>query len=428
MKIKLYILIIWLILIPNVLLFYFDTELLVKLITILSSLIIFLLAKRIIRQIYRPFELVKSGIETIKDGDYTVFLNTQGSKHEFTQLIDLYNLMIQQLQNKRLEIKKIQQFFEEIIQKLPFSVIIIDELNHLKFANRHAENNFHFTFSKYKDRKIGILENDEINLILNKQNNDQWMQIKGRSLKIKMSSFQINGIVHHVYSIEELTRQLKNYQLETWKRIVRVISHEIQNSISPIISINQSIHDFLKSKEDVDDDYKEGIDYINKRLNRLSNFVSEYSKIAKLPELARKNVKIDHFFYQLIGLFKGNKVKIIYSNKSSVNYFFIDEKLFEQAMINIIKNAIEACHDIAEPLIEISIEKTEHRPKLIVKDNGNGISEEAMENIFVPYYTTKEKGTGIGLTLVQEILNKHEFNYYIESKINLHTSFYIEIK
>ena len=427
MKFRLYLLIGFLLFIINYFFFHFETTLIQKTISITITLIILLISKKIIDGIYRPFELVKSGIETIKDGDYTVFLNTEGSKHEFTQLIDLYNLMIEQLQSKRLEIKQIQQFFEEIIQKLPFSVIIIDELENLKFANRHAENNFHFNFSKFRNRKIDIIENENIHAILKKENSDKWIQLKGRNLKIKMNTFQINGIVHYVYSIEELTRQLKTYQLETWKRIVRVISHEIQNSISPIISINQSIHNFLKSSDNIDDDYKEGIEYINKRLNRLSNFVSEYSKIAKIPDAKRHNVKIDHFFYQLIALFKESNARINYSNQSSINFFFIDERLFEQALINIIKNAIEASEQKEKPIINIIVEKTEKRPRLIIEDNGSGITEEAMENLFIPYFTTKEKGTGIGLTLVQEILNKHEFNYYIESELNKGSRFIIEI-
>ena len=399
-----------------------------KLCIISGVCILIVFTQSFVTRIFQPFERIKLGIETIRDGDFTVFLNKSGS-HEANGLIDVYNEMILTLQDKRIEVQQLQNYFEHIVNEIPFAVLILSADLKLKYANRSAEKMLRFSLAKLRDRHIQQIKHSIIYKIeKNVFKDNEIIQTNGQKCKINQSKFIKDGEFFSVITLTELTESLDSYELDSWKKVVRVISHEINNSISPIISINQSLSDYLHEIESVDEDYLEGIESVNYRLSRLSKFVSDYSQLAKLPDAKRTNCEVDSFFLNIIKLMKEQTPALSYSNTANIAYLFIDDHLFEQAIINIIKNAIDACEDTTHPKVSIEIIKEGHFPQICIRDNGMGISEEALENVFVPYYTTKPSGSVIGLSLVKEILNKHHFHYYIESELGKGTAFYISVR
>ena len=391
-------------------------------------LVLIISTQLIVSKIFDPIDRIKMGIETIRDGDFTIFLNKSGS-HEANTLIDVYNEMVQELQNKRIENKGLQQYFEQIVNEIPFAVMIISEDTTLKYANKTSEQMFQFDPAKYKDRNLSIISHPIFSMIEKGNYKDnEIIKVTGQQFKINHSKFFMAGENYQVITLGELTDKLDAYQIDSWKRIVRVIAHEINNSISPILSINQSLSDYIKSNNQFDEDYVEGIESVNRRLSHLSKFISDYSHIAKVPNPNRKNIPTDEFFERLIRFIKTDNIKISYSNLAHTGFLFIDEEMFEQAMINILKNAKEACENETNPEVSIEIIKEAHYPIIKISDNGVGISEEAKENLFVPYFTTKKNGSGIALSLVKEILSRHHFQYYLESEIGKGTDFFIKIK
>ncbi|MCB0279723.1 MAG: ATP-binding protein [Calditrichaeota bacterium] len=377
-----------------------------------------------IRKIFQPIENIHRGIETVKDDDYTVFLNKSGS-NEFSELIDFYNLMIENMQNKRVEIKQMQQFFEDMIRTFPFAVFIITDDELIEYANLAAEKMLSFSLSQMRFKKVKLLDHPFTYVMTDKKiSNGQLINFYGKKIKVNRSIFNSLGVRKNLIVLEELTERIAQNEIDSWRKMIRVISHEINNSISPVLSITQSFESIIGKLPELDSDMYDGLKSIQSRLNHLTSFINDYSKVAKLPEVKAANINIDDFFQNLIVLMNtnGNKngAHISYQNNGANEFIFVDERLFEQAIINIIKNGIEACEG---KTAEISI--TTEKQKIIIQDNGSGIPEEVQDNLFVPYFTTKESGSGIGLSLVQDILTKHRFKFYIESKENQGTRFII---
>ena len=378
-----------------------------------------------IKRIFQPIENIRRGIETVKDDDYTVFLNKSAS-NEFSELIDFYNLMIENMQDKRIEIKQMQQFFEDVIKTFPFAVFILTEDDLIEYANIAAEKMLSFSLNQLKFKKVMLLTHPFASMLTDKKIlNGQLLNFYGKKIKVNRSTFNSVGQRKNLIVLEELTERLAQNELDSWRKMIRVISHEINNSISPVLSITQSFESMIASIPNIDSDMHDGLKSIQSRLSHLTSFINDYSKVAKLPEVKASNVDIDIFFQNLITLLNTNGnaksgANISYKNNGSNEFIFIDERLFEQAMINIIKNGIEACEG-KKAEINIIAEKQ----KIIIEDNGIGIPDEVQENLFVPYFTTKENGSGIGLSLVQDILTKHKFKFYIESSSENGTRFII---
>lgn len=411
---------------PSILTLFLSSDTTHWILSIFLTCILFVVSTKVVSALFFPLENLKSGVETLRDGDYTVFLNKKGS-HEANVLIDVYNEMIEQLRSGRLQAKQIQQFFEAIIQKMPVAVVIVSTENSLTYLNQYAEQYFKLALSDYRHRKISIIENSFLQQIVSDSKKGlSWQSFEGRTFKIRRDRLVVKSETSDVFMIEELTTQLNNYQTVAWRKIVRVISHEIQNSISPILSINQSL-DLAIRKENLDPDYLDGLSAVNRRLTHLSSFITDYGRFAKTAEPKSENVPVDVFFGDILRLFKKEGVSISFSNTAKIQYLFFDLRLMEQVMINLIKNAIEACDKKATAHVSIDLIKRNKHPTICVKDNGQGISAEGKENLFVPYYTTKSSGSGIGLSLVQDILNQHGFYYFVESELGVGTTFFIEM-
>lgn len=392
----------------------------------LASIILLTVTQKFVSAIFFPMENLKSGIETLKDGDYTVFLNKSGT-HEANGLIDVYNEMIEQLRHQRLKAKEIQQFFESIIEKMPIAVIILSAERRILYLNPFAEHYFKTQLSAFRNREIDIIENDFLKQVTREAKiGTSWQRSQGRTFKVQCDSFLIDGGTNTAFLIEEMSTELSSQQTAAWRKIVRVISHEIQNSISPILSINQSLSAAIHN-ENLDPDYLEGLEAANRRLAHLSSFITDYSRFAKTSTPQKENVPVDAFFGGILRLFKEAPVNISFANEAKLQYLFFDERLMEQALINILKNAVEACADSAEKNIRLRLFKKNSRPTICIEDTGVGISNEAKESLFVPYFTTKKEGSGIGLSLVQDILNQHGFFYYVESDLGRGTDFFIEL-
>ena len=288
-----------------------------------------------------------------------------------------------------------------------------------------------FNALKLANNDFSLVHHHLASVILNEETKSGRIVKKyGEEIKINKSTFSRDGYQFNLFVLEELTSSMIQNQLESWKKMIRVINHEINNSISPIISITQSLMTYLDSNKDFDQDLKEGVRSTSSRLKHLSDFINDYSQIAKLPNLQRSNISTNLFINRIIKLMvniKDKDLKFNFVNESKCEFMFIDEKLFEQCLINIIKNGIEASDPKKKIIIDIRIKKIRDRHHIVITDYGIGIAPEVFENLFVPYFTTKQTGSGIGLSFVQEILSKHEFRYFVESELNKGSSFYIEI-
>ncbi|EGF59920.1 sensor histidine kinase [Bacteroides fluxus] len=220
------------------------------------------------------------------------------------------------------------------------------------------------------------------------------------------------------------TRILERNEMEAWQKLIRVLTHEIMNSITPIISLSET----LSEREMTEKNYpvmRQGMQTIHRRSKGLLEFVENYRKLTRLPAPVRRPVSIRELLQDLKKLFSEEYIHIELPETDRT--LQIDRIQIEQVLINLIKNAKEACSKKEEPLIEIRMVPAFSWQCLItIRDNGGGIMPEVQDKIFVPFFTTKTSGSGIGLSLCKQIMNRHGGNITVQSTVGQGSCFTLQ--
>jgi signal transduction histidine kinase len=217
-------------------------------------------------------------------------------------------------------------------------------------------------------------------------------------------------------------------ETEAWQKLIRVMTHEMMNSIAPIISLSETI-----SEQDGDcpdeERYREmmaAMQSIHRRSSGLLDFVENYRKLMHIPSPVMKYFTAADLFTDIRNLFAKETIPIYFHTRPTDIRLYADRSLIEQALINLLKNALDACQNTAGPLIEIHAFPENGKSVITVTDNGRGIVPEAIDRIFVPFFTTKQKGSGIGLSLCRQIINRHNGTISVISKPDEKTVFTVK--
>lgn len=210
-------------------------------------------------------------------------------------------------------------------------------------------------------------------------------------------------------------RVLERNEMEAWQKLIRVLTHEIMNSITPIISLSET----LSEREMNEKNYplmRQGMETIHRRSKGLLEFVENYRKLTRLPAPVRRPVSVRELLQDLQKLFSEEYIHIeIPETKRTLQ---IDRAQIEQILINLIKNAVEACVETNNPRIEVKVVPTHSWQYIIaIQDNGRGILPEVQDKIFVPFFTTKPSGSGIGLSLCKQVMNNHGGTITVQSTV-----------
>lgn len=259
------------------------------------------------------------------------------------------------------------------------------------------------------------------------------------SYKVLLSAtaFQTDGVKFNLIAFQNINEALDETESKAWQKLLSVLTHEIMNSIAPISSLADTIKNRLKSLGKPDnytgalEDLELGIDTIKRRSEGLLKFAETYRNLNKVSEPNLKKLYVRDLFENLHHLMhptlvqKNIELEIILKDPNLL--LEADINLVEQVLINLLVNAIEAVKDIHEPRISLSAYR-ESNEKIIVKvaDNGSGMSEELLDKIFIPFFSTKKTGSGIGLTLCKQIMMLHHGNIQVQSKENEGTAFLLQ--
>lgn len=199
-------------------------------------------------------------------------------------------------------------------------------------------------------------------------------------------------------------------ETEAWQKLIRVLTHEIMNSIAPIISLSETVTERAASNGMNEKDYAvmlQAMQTIHRRSKGLLGFVENYRKLTRIPAPSQKLFPVSVLFDDLRRLYPPGDVAFSYSIRPSELRLYADRTLIEQVLINLLKNAAEACRERPFPCVITSAFIREGMPVITVADNGCGIVAEAMDKVFVPFFTTKQGGSGIGLSVCRQIMNRH---------------------
>jgi signal transduction histidine kinase len=239
-----------------------------------------------------------------------------------------------------------------------------------------------------------------------------------------------------VASLQNISDELEKEELLAWKKLLHVITHEIMNSVTPMKTLSYSLHTSfagnenpVKKEEFTDQDIsdlREGLNAINTRISGLEHFVESYRKLYKIPEPSLDYISIQKILEETKSLFRKEleekNVEFTISGHE-VRQILADKEMIAQVLINLVKNAVEAIRDSENPKIEITVLQDNQETAIRISDNGSGMNEEELQNCFIPFYTTKEDGSGIGLYYSRMIALLHKGNLTVQSELEAGSTF-----
>ena len=271
----------------------------------------------------------------------------------------------------------------------------------------------------------------------NREPNSITIALQNERLKVLISDtiFTIDDDSFKLIVLQNIDNTLNKNESEAWKKLLSVMTHEIMNSIAPISSLADTLQKTIElnihqpETENISiEDLNDGLKTIKNRSQGLLKFAKTYRSLNKVTHLNLKKVKIEDVFKNIELLMapsiKSKNIDLVFSVVSKRLTLNIDTHLIEQVLINLIINAKDACLNVAQPKIIVQASQNQNRNVVIkVYDNGLGIPKEIMENIFVPFFTSKSTGSGIGLSLCKQIMLLHKGKIMVNSKENEGTVF-----
>lgn len=381
------------------------------LISELIVLILFILSARLYRSINYPFQLLKSGKDTMMEEDFTIKFNPTGTK-EIDELVKVYNNMIDQLRMEKTRTEEQSYFLEDLIEHSPLGMLIMDYERVIVIANRRAKKIFE------NDGLIGLHLADIDHPLA--QGIDQLSTFQEKIITIggiKKYKCKLHQLIHKGFSrqfvmIEELTGELLDAEKQAYGKVIRMMAHEVNNSMGAVNSILENVKEYgLSGPEN-----EELRDYVNIAMDRnlkLGKFTNNFAEFVRLPKPNKNKIDLNQVVLQLTDYLKlqaaERKIDFDLRIYTEPVVLQVDKIQIEQVISNIIKNAFESI----EKNGMLRITTHQEPPHLIIADNGPGIDQETAEKIFTPFFSTKQDGQGIGLMLIRDVLNNHEASYQL---------------
>lgn len=377
------------------------------LISIIISVVIY-------RQLIQPVETLSSGLESLKDQDFSLKFVKVGHR-EIDQLIDVYNKMIDQLRSERIKQKEQHYFLEKLIQASPSGLILLDLDGRIETVNPAGAVFLQASGRDLEGKLLTGLPGKLAQALVSLQvGQAETVQLSGmQTYKCQKASFLDQGFPRQFILIEPVTSEIVKSEKQAYEKVIRLMSHEINNSIGAINSILSSLlafHEKLNSQEGAD--FRQGIEVAIERNIHLNRFMANFAEVVRLPRPVLQDYDLHKLLesaYRLIKSELENR-RITWRQNLLPGPFIvkIDVQQFEQVLVNIFRNAMEAIEE--EGQIEI-ISGRDNIPYLLIRDDGRDIPGELQTKLFTPFFSTKQKGQGIGLTLSREILLNHDCDF-----------------
>lgn len=386
-----------------------------------------------------------SFLESIRFSEFTRSFNVEGMGSSFDQLNKAFNDVIQDFQAVRSEKEEHFHYLQNVVQNTDVSIIAYLKDGTIDMINKAAKKLFQISDLK-NIKGLEHLSPELVQTLLNLkpghhylikvQDEDDLLQLAVFGTEIKLKNKFITLV-----TIKNIQNVLEDQETEAWQKLIRVLTHEIMNSITPIASISSTLDIMLKdirAKEEEDKESEmdkdtvielhKALQTINKRSTGLLHFVNTYRNLTRIPKPNFKITNAKDIFENIIQLMEDE------INKSGINIEIqvepedlqvsADEELIEQVLINLVKNSIHALENKPDGIIILkTFFNKRGRPTMQVIDNGPGILPDVLDKVFIPFFTTKQKGSGIGLSLSRQILRLHGGTITAYSKPDTETVF-----
>jgi two-component system, NtrC family, nitrogen regulation sensor histidine kinase NtrY len=402
--------------------------------SIICIVIITILTVNLISYLNSTNKKIRFFFDSVRNDDSNLFFPFEISNTPLSNLYQSMNKVNNQIQQLKIENRQQEQYFGTLLEHLATGIITYNDKGFILHANSSAKKLLsldvltHLTQIERKDRKlynaINSIKPFERRLIaISAEDGEIQLSLKATSIKTNDNELVI-------LSIQDIKNELDEKEIESWMKLIRVLMHEIMNSITPITSLSESLSSIYseggKPVSPGQVNVKtiattlQGLNVIKEQGKGLMSFVESYRKLTRVPEPERKLFRVADLMTRVQILYNSlensDRMKLSVSLNNSELEIFADQNLISQVLINLLKNALEANENNLKGKIRIEATPGYNgHPEICVIDNGPGISEDNIDEIFVPFYTTRQNGSGIGLSISRQIMKAHGGNLKVRS-------------
>ena len=368
------------------------------------------------RKVVKPLNSIAGGMDLLQAQDFSSRLSPVGQR-EADHIVSIFNRMMNQLKEERLRLREQNHFLDLLISVSPMGVIILTLDERISMANKAAlefldEGTEEDIMNKTMDELSGSLAEE-----LNRIPKDTTVTIRlsdSRIYRCSRLSFIDRGFAHPFYLIESLTSEVMKAEKKAYEKVIRMIAHEVNNSVAGITSTLDTIDDALQTIDDTED-IREVMKVCVERSYSMSRFITNFADVVKIPEPQKEEVHLNDrvtackIFMENLCQNRDIDLHLELCEENPV--VSMDTSLFEQVLINIIKNATESIDTNGKIFI-----RTSASPLMLeIGDTGKGISKEVETKLFTPFFSTKPNGQGIGLIFIREVLMKHGYTFSLRT-------------
>lgn len=386
-------------------------------------------------------------LNNIRYDDFSKTYKLNGEGKSFAELNAAFNEVIGRFRQIRAEKEANYQYLKTIIHHIGIGIISFDQNGNVQIINNAAKRLFKINqlanienlrgFSSELVEKLWNLRTGTRDLV-KIYTSDEIIQLAIYAIELTLREEH-----YKLITLQNIHTELEEQEMEAWQKLIRVLTHEIMNSVTPISSLAATVESEIAClKENVEkgisaedlEDMQMAIQTIQRRSEGLIRFVSDFRNLTHVPVPKFKNVKVAEIFNHISLLMnsemEANQIKFEASVEPDTLIITADQEMIEQVLINLIKNAIQALNECErksnKQIILFAKQDEKSRPFIVVRDNGPGIDKDAIDRIFIPFFTTKKTGSGIGLSLSRQIMRQHKGSITAHSEVNLGTDFILK--
>ncbi|MFC2118608.1 PAS domain-containing sensor histidine kinase [Bacteroidota bacterium] len=415
---------------------YRYTYISLSVILLIQLILLFRFFSKIISDLTKFLNSVRSNDTSDKFGNYK-------SNSILGNLHSVMNDVNQQIQELKINSTKQYYYLRNIVDHIGMGIITIKENNEVDICNSAAKNLLELKSVKSIndiEKKIVnsrfLLKNPEYGksklVQINSDNNQ-------KQIFIVINEFRIGDEMVKIMSFQNVTDELAKKEIDSWQKLIRIITHEITNSMGPIVSLAKTMSKYFNLKkpeyiydkdkqEEIFTKTRDGLYTIMETGEGMMNFINNYHKHSRLPDPIKTKIDIEYLFRKINNMFveefKINEIDFTFAIYPERLQILMDSNQIEQVLINLVKNSIESLNDYKKSEIKLqAMELPDGSPCITISDNGMGIQNDILDDIFIPFFSTKEKGSGIGLSLSRQIMRMHEGSISVISEPDVNTVF-----
>ncbi len=392
-------------------------------------------------QIYGLFQYINKtnrllvrAFESIQYDNFSEKIKTPLKDSFFRELCDELNRLIDKFQSNRIEKEQQFQYLKAIVHQTGMGLVSVKQNGEINLINKAARvilkiphfnhiNQLEIVNKDFSDLLMKMKTGEKENFDYSDNGITVQFAVYARDISLKNEKYKL-------FTIQNIQKELEEKEMDAWKKLIRVLSHEIMNSITPISSLAATANLLITKRDEMSssdaEDLRQALYTIEKRSRGLMQFVQNYRRFARIPDPDFQIVPVGILFKRIENLtqnlLKQESIQFRMSIKPDNLQIKADSDLIEQVLLNLMTNAIEALNETEQANIQLIAEMNDKSNMIIsVTDNGCGIEKEALSKVFIPFFTTKSNGSGIGLSLSRQIMRLHGGSISVKSEPGIET-------